>query len=64
LKRQQQKKVKEDFKILFFFFTSFLNGKTKKRGVFVFLFCPGERLGFQNKKLGVVGKPAREKQMF
>jgi hypothetical protein len=52
LKRQQQKKAKEDFKILFFFFTSFLNGKTKKRGVFVFLFCPGEiGLGFQNKKL-------------
>ena len=51
MKRQQQKKAKEDLKILFFFFTSFLNGKTKKRGVFVFLFCRGERLGFQNKKL-------------
>jgi len=63
LKRQQQKKVKEDLKFLFFF-QQLLNGKTKKRGVFVFLFCPGERLGFQNKKLGVVGKPAREKQMF
>jgi len=63
LKRQQQKKVKEDLKILFFF-QQLLKWYNQKRGVFVFLFCPGERLGFQNKKLGVVGKPAREKQMF
>ena len=44
------------------FFTSFLNGKTKK-GVFLFFCFVQERLdwGFQNKKLRVVGKPAREK---
>jgi len=51
LKRQQQKKVKEDLKFLFFF-QQLLNGKTKK-GVFLFFCFVQERdWGSKIKSLG------------